>query len=95
MRVQQLLGNKQQTAFVPLDFRGAIRRFISNNNPRALIISETELWPNMIAECQRKNKDFVVNGRMSKSSARTYRNIRFWTKSMFEARLLWSTNASS
>ncbi len=85
-RVQQLLGNRVQTAFVPLDFRGAIKRFISNNNPTALIISETELWPNMIAECQAKKiKILLVNGRMSKSSARTYRNIRFWTKSMFEA----------
>ncbi|MEC8644406.1 MAG: 3-deoxy-D-manno-octulosonic acid transferase [Pseudomonadota bacterium] len=85
-RVQQLLGNKVQTAFVPLDFRAAIKRFISNNNPRALIISETELWPNMIAECQRRKiKILLVNGRMSKSSAQTYRNIRFWTKSMFEA----------
>ena len=85
-RVQQLLGNKVQTAFVPLDFKGAIKRFISNNNPTALIISETELWPNMIAECQiKKIKIFLVNGRMSKSSARTYRNVRFWTKGMFEA----------
>ncbi len=85
-RVQQLLGNKVETSFVPLDFRGALRRFISNNRPSALIISETELWPNMISECQTKKiKIFLVNGRMSKSSARTYRNIHFWTKSMFEA----------
>tara|TARA_A100001015_G_scaffold320911_1_gene449102 strand:- start:3294 stop:4559 length:1266 start_codon:yes stop_codon:yes gene_type:complete len=85
-RVQQLLGNKVQTSFVPLDFKAAIRRFISSNNPKALIISETELWPNMISECQTKKiKIFLVNGRMSKSSARTYRNNRFWTKSMFEA----------
>ena len=85
-RVQQLLGNKVQTSFVPLDFKGAIRRFISSNNPKALIISETELWPNMISECQAKKiKIFLVNGRMSKSSARTYQNVRFWTKSMFEA----------
>ena len=85
-RVQQLLGNKVQISFVPLDFRGAIRRFITSNNPKALIISETELWPNMISECRTKKiKIFLVNGRMSKSSARTYRNIRFWTKSMFEA----------
>ena len=85
-RVQQLLGNRVQTSFVPLDFRGAIKRFISNNNPTALIISETELWPNMISECQTKKiKIILVNGRMSKSSARTYRNIRFCTKNMFEA----------
>ncbi len=84
-RIEQLLGDEVEKCFVPLDLAIAVKRFISSNMPLALIMVETELWPNIIAECKKKGvKIFLVNGRMSKASAKTYHKVSFLTASMFE-----------
>lgn len=61
----------------PLDFAPAMRAFAKGLRPDLLIIAETELWPNMIAEAARVGARVVlVNARLSSRSARRYRLIR-------------------
>lgn len=53
-------------AFFPLDFRSAVRRAMDAVSPSAVILVETELWPNFLLEAAtRRIPVLVVNGRLS------------------------------
>jgi 3-deoxy-D-manno-octulosonic-acid transferase len=61
----------------PLDWRPAVRAFLSRVRPRLVLIAETELWPNFFAESARAGARLaIVNGRLSERSFRRYRLIR-------------------
>ncbi len=61
-------------SFSPLDTPIFTQRFIQRIKPRALIITETEIWPNTILEALESCIPcMIVNGRLSKRSFRGYR----------------------
>lgn len=63
--------------FVPLDFPGAARRFVDRLRPELALFFETELWPNLLAACRRREVPVaVVNGRLSSRAFRGYARIR-------------------
>ena len=50
-----------------------------------LIIMETELWPNTIAACYRRNIPVVLaNARLSEKSFEAYRRVNGITRSMLK-----------
>lgn len=60
-------------SFAPLDFVPSVRRALELVSPRAVLLVETELWPNLIVEAARGGAVVgVVNGRLSERSARRY-----------------------
>ncbi|MDX1467036.1 MAG: glycosyltransferase N-terminal domain-containing protein, partial [Halomonas sp.] len=62
--------------FVPLDFPGAARRFVARLRPALALFFETELWPNLLAACDRADVPVaVVNGRLSPRAFRGYRRL--------------------
>ncbi|WP_051207990.1 lipid IV(A) 3-deoxy-D-manno-octulosonic acid transferase [Saccharospirillum impatiens] len=83
--VQALFGDKVHHAYLPWDFPHVYRRLIPRLKPRALVIMETELWPNLIGACDRhKVPVFLVNGRLSERSARGYHRLRALTRPMLQ-----------
>jgi 3-deoxy-D-manno-octulosonic-acid transferase len=59
--------------FAPLDFAPAVRRLLGRLEPRALLLTETEIWPNTVFESHRAGVPTgVVNGRLSSGSLRRY-----------------------
>ena len=59
--------------YCPIDFIFFVRRVLSLVKPVMLVIFETEIWPNMIAEARKSGaKVALVNARMSDRSARGY-----------------------
>lgn len=55
--------------FVPLDFPGAVARFLDHWQPGLVLFMEQEIWPNMLARCRKRNIPMVlVNGRLSARS---------------------------
>lgn len=75
-RARALFGDRVRYAFSPYDTPGAVRRFVDRVRPRALVIMETELWPNMIAlSKQRDVPIFLINARLSARSARGYERV--------------------
>jgi 3-deoxy-D-manno-octulosonic-acid transferase len=75
-RARALFGDKVLYAFSPHDTPGAVRRFVDRVQPRALVIMETELWPNMIALSHRRNVPiFLINARLSERSSRKYKRV--------------------
>lgn len=65
--------------YFPFDWRWSVRRALRTINPAAVLIMETELWPNFLRECQaRKIPVALVNGRISRQSYRRYSLIKFF-----------------
>ncbi len=65
--------------FFPLDFGWSVRRALRALRPRAVLLTETELWPNFLAACATAGiPAVVVNGRISPRSFPRYRLIRPW-----------------
>ena len=55
--------------YFPLDWRGPVRRALNAVRPSAVIIVETEIWPNFLRECRRAGVPVIfVNGRLSERS---------------------------
>ena len=59
--------------YFPLDWRGPVRRALAAAGAAAVIIVETEIWPNFLRECRRAQVPVIfVNGRLSERSFRGY-----------------------
>ena len=52
--------------YVPLDYKSAIRRVLRLLRPSAVVIMETEIWPNLFRETKRACASLItINGRIS------------------------------
>ena len=59
--------------YMPLDLPVVIRRYLAVLQPRALILVETEIWPNLLRQCREHGVAVaLVNGRLSERSRRRY-----------------------
>lgn len=88
-RARALFGERVQVAFSPYDTPGAVRRFLDRARPVALVILETELWPNMVSLARARDIPvMLVNARLSERSARGYRRIGGLVRPML-ANLEW------
>jgi 3-deoxy-D-manno-octulosonic-acid transferase len=71
--VQSRLGGRVAHCYLPYDSPGAVLRFISAWRPRAGVILETELWPNLYAAAGARGIPLILaNARLSLRSARAY-----------------------
>jgi 3-deoxy-D-manno-octulosonic-acid transferase len=70
---EQLSGKNVATAYFPLDFSPIVNRVLSRVRPRAIVLFETEIWPNLIrAASSLQIPISIVNGRISEKSRRYY-----------------------
>lgn len=82
-RVVSLFGDRVHHTYAPIDLPGAVNRFLQAVQPRMLLMMETELWPNLIAACHRREiPTLLVNGRLSERSARGYGRFSALTRPM-------------
>lgn len=67
------LGERVTCVYLPYDYPFAVRRFLAHFAPRAGLLMETEIWPNLVAQCAQAGVPLVlVNARLSARSARGY-----------------------
>ena len=70
---RQLFGDTVEQRYLPYDTPGAARRFLAHVRPRAALVMETELWPNLLAACAAHGiPALLVNARLSARSAAGY-----------------------
>ncbi len=63
----------------PIDFSGCVRRALDAVRPRAIILTESEIWPNFIRAAKRRGIPlFLINARVSDRSAPRYRKLRWF-----------------
>ena len=74
--VQKQTSARLRCSYSPYDLPAVSRRFLEYHRPRLVLIIETELWPNMLANLGRSKVPVcLVNARMSNRSMRRYQRI--------------------
>ncbi len=79
-------GERIIQAWLPYDLPFAIDAFIDRFKPRAGLLMETEVWPNLVARCAARALPlYLVNARLSERSLRGYQRIAALSRPMFAA----------
>jgi 3-deoxy-D-manno-octulosonic-acid transferase len=75
-RVKSLFPERVTHCYLPYDLPFAVRGFLNRAQPQLAVILETELWPNLLRECQRRQIPVVVaSARISPRTANWYRRL--------------------
>ncbi|MES2998635.1 MAG: lipid IV(A) 3-deoxy-D-manno-octulosonic acid transferase [Pseudomonadota bacterium] len=84
-RIRAGVGSSVTQLYSPYDLPLVLRKFLKMLKPRLLILMETELWPNLLAECQTNEVPVIVaNARLSDRSAQGYQRILLVTQEMLK-----------
>jgi 3-deoxy-D-manno-octulosonic-acid transferase len=88
-RAAALFEGAADIRFLPFDTPGSVRRFLARTRPRAGIIMETELWPNLLRECERRGIPVLLaSARLSLRSVSRYRRFGSLFAGVFGTNLL-------
>lgn len=71
-RARALLGDAVAHCRAPYDFPWAVDRCLRQLRPRALVLVETELWPNLVVRTAAAAPVFLINARLSARSHARY-----------------------
>ncbi len=83
-RVREQLGDQVFHVYLPYDLPPALTGFIRRVRPRALLMVETEIWPNLLYLCRRHGiYTLLANARLSEKSARRYLRLGRFTRQTF------------
>src|SRR5690606_7210300 len=84
-RVRATFGDSVFHVYAPYDLPDALARFLCRVKPSLYLVMETELWPNTLAACAKRNiPALLINGRLSAKSARGYGRFSALTKPMLQ-----------
>jgi 3-deoxy-D-manno-octulosonic-acid transferase len=74
-------GKADRIFYFPFDWAFAVRRALRVFRPHAVLLMETEIWPNFIREAKRSGaKVAIVNGRLSQKSFDRYSKVGFFLR---------------
>ena len=83
-RLREQLGDQVFHVYLPYDLPPALTGFIRRVRPRALLMVETEIWPNLLHLCRRHGiYTLLANARLSEKSARRYARLGRFTRQTF------------
>jgi 3-deoxy-D-manno-octulosonic-acid transferase len=83
-RVRLLFGEGVFHVYCPYDVPFAVAGFLERVRPVALLMVETEIWPNLLAACRRRGiRTLLANARLSERSARRYRRLGGFARQTF------------
>lgn len=75
-RAKAIFGDAVNIAYLPFDLPLTMNLLLTRLKPKAVLITEVELWPNLIHCCwQRKIPVVVINARMTDRSAARYGKV--------------------
>ena len=81
-----MFGDRVVQAWLPYDLPFAVHGFLARFRPRAGIVMETELWPNLVAAVRADGAPlFLVNARLSPRSAAGYARVPGLVRPMLSA----------
>ena len=73
-------SSKVKVVYFPLDVNFLIKKIFKNVNIQKTIIVETEIWPNLINYAYKNSQLFLLNGRISDKSFKSYFRLKFYLK---------------
>lgn len=78
--VKKQLPDSVQHYYFPLDYSWAVKRVINKIKPKTIFIVETEFWPNLYTQANKKNIPLVIiNGRISEKTL----HAKQWSKDIY------------
>lgn len=81
----KLSKHTDKIVYFPYDFCFSVKNFLDNIQPNKIIVAETEIWPNFTyIAYKRKIPMYIINGRISPSSFRGYKKIRFFIRKVLK-----------
>jgi len=84
-QVRRLFGDSVFHTYLPYDVPLFLNRFIKKVQPGLLMVMETELWPNLVAACEKQKIPLILaNARLSEKSARGYQKFSALTEPMLQ-----------
>lgn len=82
-QAKRLIPDADFFTYLPIDLSWCVKKALRSLNPQALIIVETELWPNLLSVAGKlRIRVFLINGRISAKSFPRYRKFRFFFASV-------------
>ena len=76
-RLRQMIPAIDAVSLMPWDRRRAVRSWLRAVAPEAVVVVETEIWPNLFRSCGELGIPlFVVNGRLYPGDVARYRAAR-------------------
>ncbi len=88
-RAAALFAGDADIRFLPFDTPGSVKRFLARTRATAAIIMETELWPNLLRECERRGIPVLLaSARLSAKSVLRYRRFSSLFAGVFSKNLL-------
>jgi len=89
---QRLLRAGDAQAWLPWDTPSAVRRFLAHFRPSAGVLMETEVWPNLAAECRARGVPLALaNARLSPKSLSQARRLAGLSRPAYGAlRAVWA-----
>lgn len=80
-QVIKKFGQRVQHCYLPIDNIVSTTLFLEALKPKAVVFMETELWPNLLAQCNTHNIPLLlINGRLSQKSMRQYHKLSWLIK---------------
>jgi 3-deoxy-D-manno-octulosonic-acid transferase len=80
--------------YFPFDWRWTVEKVLRRIKPAAVIVLETEIWPNFLWTCQElRIPTILVNGRISDRSMSRYRLVKRWLPKFSECWMQTQTDA--
>ena len=71
------MGARVKHQYVPLDLPACLNVFLDRWNPKAVIVLETEIWPNILSMCKERGIfTALVNARLSEKSKDNYNMVK-------------------
>jgi len=82
MALQELDGLIDAHVYYPWDVPRVVKRALDHLSPRIYTVMETEIWPNLLMELEKRNiPAYMVNARFSETSFnRAIRRRAFWSR---------------
>jgi 3-deoxy-D-manno-octulosonic-acid transferase len=85
-RAREALASEIAVSYAPYDLPWALRAALRRFRPALLLVIETEIWPNLLAECARAGVPVIfASGRVSERSTRRYERFPGLVRPAFRA----------
>jgi 3-deoxy-D-manno-octulosonic-acid transferase len=79
-----LFKDKVQHSYLPMDVPYLINRFYNKLQPLLVLVTEVEVWPNMLNACAKRQLPVVlINARMTTKSLTSYRRVSWLFRPTF------------
>lgn len=75
-QIEKSFGDQVSVTFLPHDIGFFVRRFLKKVRPKALMIMETEIWPNLLSQCAKLGiETFIISACLSDRSQKGYQKM--------------------